>query len=847
MRLHRAGWRYLQQHPGQLLLALLGIALGVASVLGIELANQSARQAFELSVQAVSGRATHQLHGPPAGIPEEIYVRLRQSGVVAAPVVEGYLRLDRGEPLTGKAIPISGPTFRLLGLDLTAEAPFRAYTGAGSPVPLDSFLTLPGAVLMSGPVARRLGLAPGQELAVYMGTQGKTLRLVGLLEPSSDLSRRALEGVLVADLATAQEVLGQVGRLSRIDLILPKGRLPFELPANLRLVAAGENDRTLGAMSEAFHLNLTALSLLSLVVGMFLIYQTSAFTVVQRRFLWGRLRTLGVTRGEILRLVLAEAAVLGGLGTLLGMALGLALSQVLLRLVTRTLNDLYFVVSVEQVSLDPGALARAAALGLGGTLLAALAPAWEATTTPAGCVLSRADSEERASRLTGAMAGAGLLAVGLGGGLLSWPGRAILPGLAGMFGVMVGLAVMGPWLVGLVSRRMPLPGFPSALLVIRLGVRSVQRSLSRTAVALAALTLAVSATVGIGVMVDSFRSTLVHWLAVTLQEDVYLAPPTVVAGKNLSTLDQDLVELVRRESGVASVSLYRGVDALARTVSHSGQARLVGLDASPAARRAFLFFAESPEVWQRFEAGSLLVSEPFAYRWGLEPGSQLDLLTETGYRSFEVAGVFADYGSPEGAVLMSRPVYVRHWGDPLITSCALTATPGTDVDELVERLTRRLGDREVLVRSNRALREASLAIFERTFAVTGVLRTLAVVVAFVGLVSSLIALGLERSREIAILRSLGLTTSQVWQILAVQSGWMGLWAGLLALPLGLVQALGMIYVINKRSFGWTLQFSLSPSILAQAVLVALAASLAASVVPAWRQARMPVAAALREE
>ncbi len=842
MRLHRAGWRYLLQHPGQLILALLGIALGVASVLGIELANQSARQAFELSVQAVSGRATHQLYGPPAGIPEDIYVRLRRAGVVAAPVVEGHLRLDRGEPLTGKAIPISGPTFRLLGLDLTAEAPFRAYTGAGSPVPMAPFLTVPGAVLMSGPVAERLGLSAGQELPVYMGTQGKSLRLVGLLEPSSELSRRALEGVLVADVATAQEVLGLVGRLSRIDLILPEGRLPLELPDTLRLVAAGEADRTLGAMSEAFHLNLTALSLLSLVVGMFLIYQTSAFTVVQRRFLWGRLRTLGVTRGEILRLVLAEAAMLGSLGTLLGMALGLVLSQVLLRLVTRTLNDLYFVVSVEQVSLDPGALARAGALGLVGTLLAALAPAWEATTTPAGCVLSRADSEERASRLTSRMALAGAVAVAVGAGLLAWPGQAIVPGLAGMFSVMVGLAVTGPWLVGLLSHRMPLPG-----LVARLGVRSVRRSLSRTAVALAALTLAVSATVGIGVMVDSFRTTLVHWLAVTLQEDVYLAPPTVVAGKNLSTLDAELIELVRREGGVASLSLYRGVDVGARTAGRSGQVRLVGLDASHAARRSFVFFAQAPQVWEHFEAGGLLVSEPLAYRWSLGPGDQLELLTEEGYRSFEVAGVFADYGSPEGAVLLARPVYVEHWRDPLVTSGALTVAPGTDVDELVERLTRRLGDREVLVRSNRALREASLAIFERTFAVTDVLRMLAVVVAFVGLASSLIALGLERSREIAILRSLGLTTGQVWQLLAVQSGWMGLWAGLLALPLGLVQALGMIYVINKRSFGWTLQFSLSPSILVQALLVALAASLAASAVPAWRQARMMVAVALREE
>lgn len=817
---------------------MLGIALGVAAVLGINLANESAREAFGLSVKAVSGRATHQLYGPPEGLPEEIYARLRLAGVTAAPVVEGFLRLDAGESLQGDSLPIRGRTFRLLGLDLTAEAPFRAYTGAGSPVPVGELFSRPGAVLMSTSTAAELGLKPGQSFRVRMGTHGASLNLLATLDPGNELSRRALEGVLIADVATAQEVLGRVGRLTRIDLILPGGELPLPLPPGCRLEAAGQRERALGAMSEAFHLNLTALSLLSLVVGMFLIYQTSSFTVVQRRFLWGRLRTLGVTRGEILRLVLTEAAWIGAAGTLLGLALGYELSQLLLKLVTRTLNDLYFVVQVTGVHLTWFPFAEAAALGLVTTLLAALAPAWEATSTPAGCVLARSDAEEKAARLIGPLALGGGAAALLGVGVLLVPSRSVVLGLAGMFLMMIGLAVMAPWAAVALGRWLHPRSF-----LLRLGVRSLGHSLSRTGVALAALTLAVSATVGIGVMVDSFRSTLVDWLGVTLQEDVYMAPPTVVSGRNTSTLDGSLVELVRRAPGVASVSLYRAVEGTTR----QGPVRLVALEPSSATRRSFQFQQRSSQVWGDFAAGQLLVSEPYAYRWGLHPGSRLELLTQDGFVSFPVAGVFTDYGTPEGTVLVAREPYLEHWHDRQITSLAITATPEQDVDALVRSLHDLAGDREVLIRSNRALRQASLAIFEQTFTVTGVLRLLAVLIAFAGLVSSLIALGLERTRELAVLRALGLTRAQLFGLLALQSGWMGLAAGLLALPLGVAQALGMIYVINKRSFGWTLQLHLAPHILGEAVLLALLAALLASLVPAWRQSRAEVALALREE
>ncbi|MEW6281280.1 MAG: ABC transporter permease [Candidatus Eremiobacterota bacterium] len=835
--------RYLVRHPVQLALAILGIALGVASFLGIDLANRSAREAFRLSVEAVSGRATHQVLGPPGGIPESYYVELKRAGATAAPVVEGYLMLYSPQKLTGQDLPAPGRTFRLLGLDVMAEGPFRPYVGEQEGIPLGPLLTRPDTVLMSAPVARSLGLRPGDELPVRLGTRVVPLELLATLSPADELSRRALESVLIADVATAQELLDRPGVLSRIDLIGPP---PVPLPAGCRLAAAGERDRTMGRMSEAFHLNLTALSLLSLIVGTFLIYQTASFTVVQRRELWGRLRTLGVTRGEVLRLVLAESLWLGTVGSLLGLALGVALSQGLLRLITRTLNDLYFVVSVEGIELEGWLLARAFLLGLVATALAALAPAREASSSPAGFVLSRSHAEETAWRWIGWMAGAGLMSGAVGSVLLWLPSDSLALAMVGMFLQMVGLAAVAPGVALMLTR---LAWRPLALtpLPMRLGVRSVSRSLSRTGVALAALTLAVSATVGIAIMVDSFRGTLVRWLAVTLQEDVFLAPPTVITGRNLSTLDEPLLRRLQRLPGVSSVHLYRGVSVDFRTPRASGTVRLEAAGADATLRRSFEFLASGPDLWADYANGAVLVSEPFAYRHGLRVGDPLELLAHGGWASFPVAGIFADYSATDGIVMLERAKFVEQFRDRRVTAAALTLEPGQDPEAAVDRVRALAGDRELLVRSNRALREASLQVFDRTFAVTHVLRAVATLVAFLGMLGSLVALELERVREVAVLRALGLTPAQTWWVAVSRTAWMGLAAGLLAMPLGVLQALGMIYGINRRSFGWTLQMEVDPWLLLQALGLALGAALLASLYPAWRMTRVPPAAALKEE
>lgn len=841
----RASLRHLLRHPWQAGLAVAGIALGVAVALAVDLASGSARRAFALFTESVAGRATHHVVGGPAGLPEGLYRRLRVELAVreAAPVVER----------TVAAPDHPGTTLHLMGVDPFAEAPFRALVAAeaaGSLEALGAFLTRPGAALLARDTAGRLGLRPGDGLDLRIGAERRRLVLVGLLEPRDRLSARALAALLVTDLATAQEVLGAPGRLDRIDLIVPAGaageallaRVRAALPPEARLVEAGARARAVAQMTRAFHLNLGALSLLALVVGMFLVYNTAAFAVVQRREQLGVLRALGVTRGEVMGLVLGEALATGLAATAVGVPLGIALGQGLVGLVARTINDLYVTLAVGGLALDPAALARAAALGLGGTVLAALAPACEATAAPPGAVLARSVLESRARRGAPRLAAAGAALVLAGGGLLTAGGASLGLAYAGLFAVVVGAALATP-AATVVLMRTARPPLGAAFGTLgRLAAGAVVQALSRTGVALAALVVAVATTVGVGVMIGSFRVTVERWLAASLRSDVYVSAPSLLSGRPEATLDPDLRARLAAVPGVARVNALR----VTRVEAPGGSLLLLALDADRRGWDGFILKAGG--VAAARDGDAVLLSEPFAWRRGLGVGDRLILATGRGERAFPVAGVYHDYGSTEGLVLMARRTYDRWWDDPAVTSLGVHALPGADVDALVEALRGQVGaGQEVLVRSNRALREASLAVFDRTFRITVVLRWLVTLVAFLGVLSALAALVLERSRELGVLRAQGLTPGQVWGLVTAQTGLMGLVAGLLALPLGLALAMVLIFVVNQRSFGWTLQVVVDPWTLAQAVALAVGAALLAGLGPARRLARLALPAALRGE
>ena len=882
----RVGLRYLRRHPWQTALMILGVMLGVAVMVAIDLANAAASRAFDLSTDAIAGKATHQIVGGPTGLDEAIYTRLRVEGGVrlAAPVVTDYVTSPQ----------LDDRPIQLLGVDPFAEAPFRSYlltgnaaraTGFGreaspdnatSAAPLTAFLTRPGALLISEGLAREYGLSVGDPVALIVAGRQITGSVAGLLQPADSLSRRALEGLILADIATAQEITGRIGKLDGIDLILPENDtaavqvIARLLPPDAQIVPVAARTGALSQMTAAFRINLTALSLLALVVGMFLIYNSMTFSVVQRRPLFGTLRCLGVTPLEIGLLVLVEALAVGILGSALGLGLGLILGQGAVRLVTQTINDLYFVVTVRGIVIPVESLVKGAALGVLATVVSAALPAWEAAAAPPRLTLVRSGIEHQARRavpltvlasLSGLILGGALLAITpaalstalrqlLGPASITGAQNALTVSFAGIFLVTVGFALLAPG-VTLLLMRGAAPVTNRLFGVIgRLAPRSITGALSRTAVAIAALMVAVSVVIGVGLMVSSFRSTVVTWLGQTLWGDVYISAPSLTATRSAAPLDPALLEIARSWPGVARADVLRSAD----VGSPTGPIAIAAVsDADFTAPRVFVSTdggrAAAAEAVKR---GAVLASEPLANRLNLPPhGATVVLNTNHGPQTFPVAGIYRDYSSNQGTVMMPLDLYRRSWNDPAITAIALKLAPGADIDATAQALADRLaelsGGGSAIVRPNAALRGEALAVFDRAFAITGALQLLAAIVAFIGILSALLSLQLERARELGVLRAVGLTIRQLRGAVLLETGLMGAVAGLLAMPTGLTLALILIYIINRRSFGWTLELRLEPGLFLQALALAVIAALLAGIYPAVRMSRMLTAEALRGE
>jgi putative ABC transport system permease protein len=542
---------------------------------------------------------------------------------------------------------------------------------------------------------------------------------------------------------------------------------------------------------------------------------------------------------------MVEALAIGVIGTAAGLVLGLVMAQGLLRLVTRTINDLYFVLSVREVILTPLAIAMSVVLGVGATLAAALAPALEATGARPREVLTRSRLDARTRRAVPVAAWCGAALLTAGGALLLLPEAGVGLGFAALFLVLIGCALVTPAAaIGLLRILGPLAGRCFGLLG-RMAARGIVSSLSRTAVAIAALMIAVSTAVGVGIMIASFREAVVQWLEGTLRADIYVSPPSLVGSRPDATLDPEVIRRLSHAPGVVSASTSRG----AVVPSPRGPVQVAALGLESGRVPGFRLSQGQPEtVWPAFERGDVIVSEPFAYRHRARVGGVVRLRTDQGERDFRVAGIFYDYGSSTGVVIMHRTIYDRWWTDRAVSSLGLYAAPGTDRTSLVETLRRAsAGGPDVVIRSNRDLRDASLEIFDRTFAITAVLRILTGVVAFIGVLSALMALQLERMREIGVLRALGLTPRQVWGMVTAETGLMGLIAGLLAMPVGILLAAVLVYAINRRSFGWTMPVDVQPAMLLQGLALAVGAALLAGLYPARRMARAQAAEALRDE
>lgn len=845
----RLAYRALQRRALQSVLFVLSILAGVALVVGVDVAAESADRAFSLSLASLQGNATHEIVGGPSGVPSSLYRSLRADlGIrAAAPVIQGTVRVGSDEI-----------TLTLLGVDPLAEAHIRQYLAGASAPGVDGqalfrLMAEPDTILVAQSVAKRLGVEPGDQLTLRTARGRRSVTLIGIILPSNEISVQALASLVVSDISTAQSIVGSPGVLTRIDLVLADAQeviiIQDSLPPGVVVRPVESNRSNLEQLSESFTLNLQALSLLALIVGLFLVYNIMSFSVVQRSRQIGMLRAIGATRRQVFAGILLEAVVLGIAGTLLGLAVGYVLGGLLVGAVTRTITDLYYRVEVQALTLSSFTIAKGLITGLGASLAAALFPALNATGITPASTLRSTDAEHVSRSRADVAAITGIVVLAAGLALTQFQAQSLVFGFGALFLTLMGSVLVTP-IALLFAMRIVQPLLSGSIGTLgRIAPRAIARSLSRTGVAVAALSLSVSVIVGVSVMIASFRGTVTTWLDDALTADVFISAP--VSGL-LETVNLDPALSVQLQDlpGVSQVLTARDVPVLAPDYPDLPPVNLVAVSADLAERSRRYEWLSVPQedVWNAMQDGAIIVTESFAYRRGISPeANTLSILTDNGVRSFPIVGVYYHYGTDQGLVLMSESVYREHFTDPWVSSFALFLKPEAQSATVVESARRLVAQQGLSVQSTRQLRTQVFTIFDRAFNITAALRSLAAVVAFIGVLSALMAIQLDQQRTLGTMRALGLTGGQLWRLTLIETGIMGLAAGLFALPIGLLLAKMLIDVINVRAFGWTFSFLVPPGSLLQAVLIAITAALLAGAYPAWRVAHLAPAEAIRYE
>jgi putative ABC transport system permease protein len=839
-------WPFWKRAPLEVMLPALGVALGVAAIVAVDLAGASAVESFRDTVRRLDGRTTDRVVGDP--VPDDLARRLaRVPGVeAAAPVVERMALYTEGE----------GAALRLLGIDPLAEGDVRTLGAvqSGDGRRLRDLMGRPGALAVSGAFLDRHGLRVDDSLPLAVGAYRRpafvTARLpaeVGGVPVPADLA--------VGDIATVQELAGSFGGVDRVDLVIPDSARAAALPRVSALLLPGTRLERPGSEAErlertlsAFRANIRALSYLALFVSFFLIYNGQLLAVLRRRPLIGTARCLGATRAQVLGGWLGEALVTGLVGVGLGLGLGILFARPALRQVARTASDLYGATGSDTLAILPATLVKAALVGLAFTLLSALMPALEAAATPPAHTSARSGVEiatrrrrRRAPWLALPLLGACVLA-------LAWPAAGAAAGYVAAICLALAAALLVPLAVDRILAAFLFRRGGRGWSLLSLAAANIRANTSRTGVALAALTIALSMAVAMGTLVGSFRQELERWIEGSVRGDVYVSPLGLEADRRGATLPPDLPDRLRALPGVAEVATYRE-----RSVRVRGRDTfLAAIDARVARSRSdwsLLSGGSAAAFFDGLERGEAGVSEALHRKTGIEAGDRIAVALGAAVESLTVAGVYRDYSTESGIVLVDRAALLARGldlGPP--RSVALYVKPGVDAGAMASAVRGAAGNElGLLVRTNEELKSRALAIFERTFAITRVLQMVGLVVAAIGILGALLAMLLERTRELATLRALGLTRAQLARLFLGESTLLAAFAWAFALVTGGLLAWILLSVINVRSFGWALEYRVPWSTWGIALAASLAASWAATLWPLRRLARMDAAPLLREE
>ncbi|MDB5291519.1 MAG: hypothetical protein JWL69_2760 [Phycisphaerales bacterium] len=824
------------------MLCLAGVALGVAVVVAMDAAVDACVRSFGGAVQSLAERSTHSIFADDGTISDEAYIGLLQKKLSCplAPVIDRSILINQDG---------QGIVARFIGVDVFSERTLRSFTQVQTSLDkaaLRQFLTEPGSVVIADQLADRLHAVPGAALSLTVGGKRIEARVAGIIRPAG-VARAQLDNLVLADLATAQELTDSIDKIDRIDTSLESAEqetaLAAALPQGLSLRSTRQQSASLADLTRSYRLNLGALSLMASFVAVFIVYNSMLISVQQRVTSLGILRCLGASRWQLGGIYLAEAVAFSIVGGLIGVIGGWLLSRVLVGYVATTINDLYVALRPGPVTIGMGAFAKGMAVSVGSCLIGAFVPLLRAAGTPPVNAF-RATARHQASR----RAAVALLLVGVALLAGSW-GVYLLPGESPTAGfvmtalVALGFALMCPWLTQVACFAVDHVARPLQLLPLRMAATGVGRSLGITGIAVAATMLAMGMNVGVRTMVSSFRGALDHWITRRFAADVFIGPELLVNHKIDATLDPRVEQWVRAQPETRRIVEYR-----ARTVEFAGKPiMLVGTNVRDVLSTMAIknLMAEAREFDPKTDA---MISEPLAGRAKLGAGGIIEMRTPAGDRRFRVFGVFYDFGSERGQVMLDRSTYAAAWGDDAINSLHVTLAPGSQPQDVAGRWSAQLRrDFPVVASSFGEVRGEVLTVFDRTFKITEVLTWLAGGVAFCGMAGSLLALALARQRDYSLLAAVGMSDRQTAAWVLGQGVLIAWVSAAVACVSGTLLAYVLAYVIQYRSFGWSIPASPQPRFWVQDLALATLAAVVAAIYPVYRLRKSPPAASLRQE
>jgi putative ABC transport system permease protein len=844
--------RHFAGAPLRTALTIFGVAVGVATLVGITAINRSVMDAFRSTIDTIAGKADLTVAAEASGFPEELLDTVR--------AVPGVTHASGTLTVVAPVKDRPADSLYIVGVDLLDDGYFRTYESSDTDMRKLAddleFLNSTDRLMLSERYAADHGLKAGSTITLVTGEGAKDFVVHGLLKETGPI--KAFGGsVAVMFFGGLQEAFGRGRRFDRIDVAIDpnvgletmKERLQAAVGPAIEVDAPGRRGQSVETMVRSFQLGLNLGSAVALLVGVFLVYNTVSIGVVQRRREIGTLRALGATRRRIRALFTLEAGLLGALGSVIGLPLGLFIGRAAIAQVSDAVSSIYIRVNARDVELGAAELVVGLFLGVTGSMFAALRPAWVASSVqPVEALRRDVAVGAGAVRLRSWPTAVGVTLL-LGAYPLSLlpPPRENLPigGYLAVFLVLMGTTLLSPLLLRVLNRPYRRPGELISGIAGRLAADNFARAPARTAVPVGALSIGVSMAITIAGFVGSFQASSQRWIDQAVPADLFVTSSAKVAGVQNQPMNAAIANELNGIDGISEVDAVRVYPHEVLDL----RVFIISLTPSIYEKRGkpMVLSGHLPTNEER-QAGFVVVSENFARRRGLSVGDAFPVKTPTGVRTYRVGAIIIDYTSDQGSIVVDRALFTQQFQDDRVDTFHVYLAPGASIERVRGAITAKLGKRfDLFVLSHAELRAEALDLVSKAFSVSYAMEFVAVVLALLGVVNTLLAAVLDRTREIGLLRAVGADRGHIVRLIASEAAFIGLTGGVLGLTVGGVVGAIVTKVVGVQATGWNFPFLYPWQTAAQMLLVATACAVIAGLYPARRAATLDVVEALSYE